>query len=128
VVDAEAGGQVSLPARLAFLADAGVITATARDLTEASIREISARLLPLDAEDGASLVTHIAMALTRVERGEPEPELPQIAADELVDRPEERALAHDLAVTWEASLGRPIPDSEVSYVAIHLAALRLAAA
>lgn len=127
MVDGDAGRAVLLSARLEFLAGAGVITPTARRLTDESIREIGARLMPLDADGGAPLVTHIAMALTRVERGEPEAELPQIAEAELADRHDERALAAELAAAWEAALGQPIPKNEVSYVALHLAALREAA-
>lgn len=113
----------SLADRLRFLDDAGVITAIARRLTSETIDRLVERLGGLDAEAGAPLVTHIAMALTRVERGEPEPELPSVVEAEIMDRLEERAFAESLAARWSEVLELPIPDVEVQYVVVHLAAI-----
>lgn len=117
------GTAIPLAERLEFLAGAGVITATARLLTSETIARLVERLGGLDAEDGAPLVTHIAMALTRVERGEPEAELPAVVEAEIRDRVEDRAFAESLAARWREVLRRPIPDSEVQYVVVHLATL-----
>jgi PRD domain len=119
---------MSLGARLAFLADAGVITTIARDLTAEAVARLTAAVGDLDPEDAAPLVTHIAMALSRLERGEPEPEMPPIVEAEIADRVDELTLARSLAERWEDVLGRPVPRNEELYVAVHLAALREGAA
>jgi transcriptional regulatory protein LevR len=116
---------ISIADRLQFLADAGVITGTARDLTAESVVRIAARLgASLDAEAAAPLVTHIAMALSRVERGEQEADLPAVVEAEIADLLQERAFAETLARRWGEVLDRTIPESEVLYVVVHLATLQ----
>jgi hypothetical protein len=123
VADPAGAAPVTIAERLAFLTDAGVVTPTAARLTSKAIDEVTRRLGPIDDEPLAPLATHLAMALTRVDRAEPEAELPAIADAELASRPDERAFAVDLAQRWAAELGRPIPEGEISYVALHIAAL-----
>ncbi len=123
MVDRSASAPVSLAQRLAFLADSGVVSRTARRLTEEAMADVAARVGALDQETAAALATHVAMALTRVDRREPEAQLPDVAAAELESRPEELAFARELADRWERELGRQIPRAEVAYVALHLAAL-----
>ena len=73
--------RLSLAGRLDLLEDSGVITPEARRVTSATIGRIEAYLLvTLDDESGGPLVTHIAVALSRIERNEPPPELPEIVA------------------------------------------------
>ena len=116
--------RLSLAGRLDLLEDSGVITPEARRVTSATIGRIEAFLLvTLDDESGGPLVTHIAVALSRIERNEPPPELPEIVALEIADRPEELRMAEALAREWQATTGASIPAQEVSYVAAHLAAL-----
>ncbi|MDQ6796238.1 MAG: PRD domain-containing protein [Chloroflexota bacterium] len=117
--------RLSLAGRLDLLEDSGVITPGARRVTSAAIGRIEDLLLvTLDDESGGPLVTHIAVALSRIERNEPPPELPEIVALEIADRPEELRMAEGLAQEWQATIGAPIPAQEVTYVAAHLAALR----
>jgi transcriptional regulatory protein LevR len=115
---------IPIAERLRFLAEADVITGTARDLTTESVDRIAARLrAPLDPEAAAPLVTHIAMALSRVERGEQEAALPAVVEAEVADLLEMRRFAEALAERWSEVLDRPIPESEILYVVAHLATL-----
>lgn len=116
---------ISLADRLDLLETSGVITSEARRITDEAITRIEDLLkVTLDEESGGPLVTHIAVALSRVARDEPAPDLPDVVAAELASRPEEVRMAEGLAQDWQAALGAPIPPQEVSYVAAHLAALR----
>jgi transcriptional regulatory protein LevR len=127
VVDGSRDAPVSLAQRLAFLAESGVISATARRLTEEAMVDVETRVGLPDDDVAAALATHVAMALTRLDRNEPDAKLPEIATEELESRPEERAFARQLADRWERELGRPVPAAEIGYVALHLAALAEAA-
>lgn len=121
------GGEeaISLADRLDLLETSGVITSEARRITDEAITRIEDLLkVTLDDKSGGPLVTHIAVALSRVERDEPAPDLPDVVAAELASRPEEVRMAEGLAQDWQAALGAPIPPREVSYIAAHLAALR----
>lgn len=124
--DSQSGASqpISIADRLQFLAGADVITVTARDLTVESVGRIAARLgAPLDPDAAGPLVTHIAMALSRVERDEPEAVLPAVVEAEVANLLEERTFAEALAARWSEVLGRPIPESEVLYVVAHIATL-----
>lgn len=111
--------------RLDLLERSGVITPRARLLTVSTIGRIEGSLgLALDEDNGAVLVTHVGMALSRVERGEPEPDIPEVVVDEIAERYLEHELAASLVAEWSAALGRPIPDAELSYLVVHLSVLR----
>jgi hypothetical protein len=114
---------LSYTARLDLLESSGVVTPAARSLTESAVRRIFERYPGADPEALDRLVTHVAMALTRVDRNEPEVTFPDEIAPELADRHEERALATDLTDSWAAALGRSIPDGERTFLIVHLAVL-----
>jgi transcriptional regulatory protein LevR len=110
--------------RLALLEQSGQVTPTARELTLEVIAGIADRLrLTIDEERGAGLVTHLAMALARVERGEPETTLIDGLADEIADRTRERAVVAELLDACGRRLGREVPVAEVDYVTLHVCAL-----
>lgn len=114
----------SIPARLELLETSEVITPRARTLTEDAMETIQTRFAsPLPAERAAQIATHVAMALTRLERGQLEADLPTVVTDELADRHEERNLATQLAEGWKQALGAGVPQSEVDYLVMHLAVL-----
>src|SRR3954447_10285664 len=90
LVDRTPGASISLADRLAFLADSGVVSPTARRLTEAAMADVEERIGSLDEDAAAALATHVAMALTRLDRREPPVDLPDVAAAELESRPDEQ--------------------------------------
>jgi hypothetical protein len=77
-------------------------------------------------ETAGPFATHLLMALQRCRRGEPvEPTLAEeVVAAELAGRPD--AVAAAAALSKRAlGLGVEIPPTEVSFVALHLAALTM---
>ena len=114
---------LSIPARLDLLESSGTTTATATRLARRFHRTVAEQFAAPEDALVERLITHIAMALTRVERGEPEADLPEVAAAELDSRVAERKLAAGYCDQWEAELGRSIPQSERDYLAVYLAAL-----
>jgi hypothetical protein len=72
----------------------------------------------IDEENGAMLVTHLAMAITRSERGEPLDEAPpQLLVDEVAAHPAEL----DFVRSRLAGLG--LPGSEEIFMAAHVCTL-----
>jgi hypothetical protein len=114
----------SISARLNLLEGSEVITPRARTLTEDAMATIQAQFAaPLPTERAAQIATHIATALARLERGEPEGELPPEVTDELANRHDERRLAAELAAGWGRALDAEVPQGEVDYLVMHLAVL-----
>lgn len=112
--------------RLDLLQEAGLITQLARRLTEFMVVELAAEfVLPLDDSSGAPMVTHIAMALTRLNRGEEPPALSTSLERELAGKVDERAAITRLMDEAADALGREVPETEISYMTLHLAALVL---
>ncbi len=112
--------------RLDLLEEAGQITPLARRLTEIMVAELANEFqLVLDEESGAPMVTHIAMALTRLNRGEVAAPLSESLEKELADRVSERAAVTRLMNETAEVLGREVPETEISYMTLHLSALVL---
>ncbi|MFH5823532.1 PRD domain-containing protein [Georgenia sp. AZ-5] len=113
-------------ARLDLLEGAGQITSPARRLTEDVVDDIEREFeLELDEEHGAQLVTHLAMALGRLDRGEPVTTTVSVVTDELAGCPRENEFAHRVLGRCGERLGRAVPDSEIAYLALHLCALKM---
>ncbi|MFJ9854269.1 transcriptional antiterminator [Streptomyces sp. NPDC101150] len=75
-------------------------------------------------EDSAGMLTsHLLMALTRLLDGAPAAECPAAVAAELGDHPEALARARAVAVRAGRELGARLPDSEIRFLALHLAVL-----
>lgn len=122
--DERAHVETGLGARLDLLERTGVISSMARRLTEQAVHRIADRYrLALNEETAGPLVTHVAVALTRVEQGGAEVELPAVADAETAELVEERAFAEVLRADWEEALDRSVPDAEVGYLVLHLALL-----
>lgn len=112
--------------RLDLLQEADQITPLARRLTEFMVAELASEFqLVLDEESGAPMVTHIAMALTRLNRGEVTAPLSESLEKELAGRVIERAAVTRLMQEAARVLGREVPDTEISYMTLHLSALVL---
>jgi hypothetical protein len=112
--------------RLDLLQEADQITPLARRLTVFMVAELATEFdLTLDETSGAPMVTHIAMALTRLNRGEVAAPLSRSLERELAGRVAERAAITRLMGEVARLLGRDVPETEISYMTLHLATLVL---
>lgn len=109
--------------RLDMFEEAGQVTSLVRFLTETSVARVALEFdLELTEDNAAQFVTHIAMALSRLQRGEfAEPSA--ILEEELRDRVRERQAMRRVVGEIEQVLDREVPASEVDYLTIHLCAL-----
>jgi transcriptional regulatory protein LevR len=112
--------------RLDLLEEADQITPLARRLTEFLVAELATEFeLELDEDSGAPMVTHIAMALTRLNRGEVAAPVSESLEKELAGRVTERAAVSRLMQEAARVLGREVPETEISYMTLHLTSLVL---
>jgi transcriptional antiterminator len=110
--------------RLDLLETSGQVTPAACKLTEEVVREIGREFhVELDEESGAQLVTHLAMALARLDRGEPAASALSVVKEELEDCPREHDFARRVLGNCGERLGRRVPDGEIAYLAVHLCVL-----
>ncbi len=110
--------------RLDMLEESGQVTNLARRLTELCLAELATDLhLTLDEDNAAQFVTHLAIALTRINRGDPAVAMSAVVAEEIADR--QRELDAVTRVMGDASrlLQREVPESEITYMTVHLCAL-----
>jgi hypothetical protein len=110
--------------RLDLLEESSQVTPLARWLTESSLARIGQTFeLRLTEENAAQFVTHLAIALTRLQRGDPPVELSAVVADELKSRAQEREMLRSIMTECEDVLDRRVPDVEIDYMTVHLCAL-----
>lgn len=110
--------------RLDMLEESGQVTNLARRITELCLADLATDLdLTLNEDNAAQFVTHLAIALTRINRGDPEIAMSAVAAEEIADR--RRELEAVTRVMGDASrlLQREVPGSEITYMTVHLCAL-----
>lgn len=113
-----------LAERLDVLESAGEITPRARQLTEKVVCRIERELhVRLNEGNAAQLVTHLAMALGRLDRGEPERAIDDLVEDVAVGHPREFEFAQSVMESCAEEIGRPIPLAEVMYLTVHLVVL-----
>ncbi|MGI8824076.1 MAG: PRD domain-containing protein [Chloroflexota bacterium] len=111
-------------ARLSLLEETGQITSLARSLAEDMVERIEQVFsLQLNEANGAQFVTHVAMALSRLDRREEEAFASAVVDDELSECGQQLEFMRRVAQEYASELGREIPGSEISYMAIHLCAL-----
>ena len=117
-------GRTDLEGRLDLLEQAGEITSRARQLTAAAIARIEREFdVRLDESNAAQLVTHLAMALSRLDRGDVETSVPAVVDDELETYTRELAFSRSLLDDLGSQLERAVPEAEVAYMTVHLAVL-----
>lgn len=110
--------------RLDLLESSGVASTLARTLAETALLEITDEFaLELTEENAAPFVTHLVVALTRLQRGEPEAQASDAVDAEIAGRVHERTVVGRIMHGFENELGRSVPDSEISYITVHLCAL-----
>jgi transcriptional regulatory protein LevR len=117
-------GRTDLEGRLDLLERAGEITSRARQLTATAIARIEREFdVRLDESNAAQLVTHLAMALSRLDRRDVETSVPAVVDDELAAYTREFAFSRALLDDLGSQLERPVPEAEVAYMTVHLAVL-----
>jgi transcriptional regulatory protein LevR len=110
--------------RLDLLEASGQVTTDARRLTDEVVAEIEREFaVQLDEETGAQLVTHLAMALSRVDRGDPQASALAVVTDELAECPQEHEFSRRVLGRCGEQLGRDVPEGEIAYLAVHLCVL-----
>jgi transcriptional antiterminator len=110
--------------RLDMLQEAGQITPLARRLTELVLVELAEEFgLVFTEENAAMFVTHLAVALTRLNRREMEAPPSSLVDDEIRSRTREREVMRRVMSECEKLLDREVPESEIAYMTVHLCAI-----
>src|SRR2546426_9047568 len=108
--------------RLALLEASGVVTPQAATLTLEATDQIERAFgVTLEADAWEMGSTHLATALSRVERGEELPPVDLASLAEIESRTEELELARQLVAHFSRALGRRIDPGETYLIATHLA-------
>ena len=93
-------------------------------MTEAIVVRIERTFdLQLDQENGALFVTHLAMALSRLQRGQGETEVSGVVEEEIETCEREAEFVQGIVDDCQRELGIAVPPAEVSYMVIHLCAM-----
>ncbi len=110
--------------RLDLLEASGQVSPRARQLTLELVEQIERAFgLNLDEANGAMLVTHLAMSLSRLEGGAVAIETPPPVREEIEGRNQELTFVRSALAACGDALGRPIPEAEVLYMTAHLCAV-----
>jgi transcriptional regulatory protein LevR len=111
--------------RLALLEAAGVVTARAVALTLGATKQVERTFGIRLAENAWEMgSTHLATALSRVERGQELPAVDIESLAEMESRTVELELARALVAQFSEALGRQIDQGETYLIAAHLAVAR----
>jgi transcriptional regulatory protein LevR len=107
--------------RLDLLETSGQVSPQARRLTIELVEGVEREFrLRLDEDNGAMLVTHLAMSLTRLEHGLVESEVPALVREEIEEHDRELVFMRSALAACGDALGRPIPQAEVLFMTAHL--------
>lgn len=110
--------------RFDMLEESGQVTNLARRLTELSLADLADDFsLTLTEDNAAQLVTHMAIALTRINRGDPGINVSAVAVEEIADRQREREAITRVMRDCSRLLQREVPESEIAYMTVHLCGL-----
>lgn len=107
--------------RLDLLEQSGQVTNLARRLTELALADLSSEFsLTMNEENAAQFVTHLCIALTRINRGDPQITVSAVAVEEIADRQREHEAVARVMGECSRLLQREIPESEIAYMTVHL--------
>ncbi|HYM49561.1 MAG TPA: PRD domain-containing protein [Candidatus Limnocylindrales bacterium] len=124
-IDAEA--KLTFEGRLRLLRESNQATEAVVAFVREEMAQIAGELgLSLDTDGAGMLVNHLVLALERARNGTPyvaPAEIVQLLAAELDGRPAIRHRARRLATRARQRLHADLPDSEVDFLAVHLAAI-----
>lgn len=112
---------LTLQERIDLLVASGLVDGQVRELTQWLLSRIAEDYgLVLTEDNAGTFVTHVAMALQRVKRGEPLAGVPEVVDDVVQAHPHQAARAELLARHLGDELGRSLPEPEVRYLALYL--------
>jgi hypothetical protein len=118
---------LNLESRLELLHDSGQASTDVVAFTRREMLRLGDELgVPVENDRAGMLVSHLALALQRATHGEPStsPEgVTELIAAELDQRSRYRDQARVLAARALEELQAPLPDFEIDFIALHLAAL-----
>jgi transcriptional regulatory protein LevR len=110
--------------RLDMLEESDQVTKLARRLTELALTDLATTLDLRFTEDGsAQFVTHLAIALTRINRGDPPVEVSAVVDEEIAERLREREAMARVMTDCARLLEREVPETEISYMTVHLCSI-----
>jgi transcriptional regulatory protein LevR len=110
--------------RFDLLEETGQVTPLARWLTEHALAEIAQNLgVKLDDEKASQFVTHVGIALTRLQRGDGHVSASEVVTQAIADRTHERQVVRWVMDQCEQLLDRKVSDVEVDFMTVHLCAL-----
>lgn len=113
---------MTFDARLRILRDAGQIGDQTLKRVKEAVGWLAERQLVLDEENGAMFVTHLAIALERLQKGEAVEGLAPALLTE-VKGSKHCAAGEQIAKELEELWGIVLPESEKGYVMLHLCML-----
>jgi transcriptional regulatory protein LevR len=108
--------------RYRLLVDSGQASEETIEATRLGLKLVEDHYgIVLTEETGAMLATHLAITLRRLRDGEELSEAPEVVWEELQTYPDVLQFATFIAARLEELLGTSIPQSEVGFLALHLA-------
>ncbi|MFE5048472.1 PRD domain-containing protein [Streptomyces sp. NPDC056637] len=114
-----------LALRIRLFREGGQVRPEVADFVTAELTALAERGNEVTEQTAGMLTSHLMMALTRLVDGEPIEQFltdEQVAA-ELAGHPHAVSGAHEVAARARERLGATLPDSEVNFLAMHLAVL-----
>lgn len=105
--------------RIEILYDGGVIDKEVRELSYKTISWLEQRSIRLDGEKSHMFMTHLAMSLVRIKKGEQVEALEGYLVDELKNN-KGHALTQDFINFIEEEGKIKLPESEKGYIMLHL--------
>ncbi|TZE80970.1 PRD domain-containing protein [Calorimonas adulescens] len=109
--------------RVNILYESEVISADVKDTVLRVIEWLGERKVGIDSDNGQMFLTHLAMSLERVCKGEEVDALPDAMMDE-VKSSRGYILALEFIEYMEGILNRKLPESEKGYILLHLSILQ----
>lgn len=115
-----------LALRIQLFRDSGQASPEVARFVEEELEALVAEGHTVTEDTAGMLTSHLMMALTRLLKGEPIEQFltDEAVAAELADHPRAVERARAVSVRAEKDLGAALPDSEINFLAMHLAVLR----
>ncbi|MER7398311.1 PRD domain-containing protein [Streptomyces sp. NPDC000151] len=115
-----------LALRLQLFRDSGQAPPQVTRFVEEELTALAGEGHPVTEDTAGMLTSHLVMALTRLLNGEPIEQFltDEDVAAELADQPRAVERARAISLRAEKELGAALPDSEINFLAMHLAVLR----
>ncbi|MFH8408168.1 PRD domain-containing protein [Streptomyces sp. NPDC018019] len=115
-----------LAQRIRLFVESGQVRPEVAAFVRAELDALAAEGCAVTEDTTGMLTSHLLMALTRLQDGEPVEEFrtDDVVAAELAHHPHAVQRARAVSLRAERALGAPLPESEINFLAMHLAVLR----